>query len=247
MAAPPEEAPPGVPEWVVTYGDMMSLLLTFFIMLVSMSQLKDDSGKTRAMMDAIRQSFGPAMGRAGAPGTSLQWTSADNKLFFEGGRNEGGTKRTSRDSKGRAGAFNTVSRINHGTVVTMGGPSLFERFSAELTDAAKANLEVIAEVLSSKPNRLVVRGHATPEPLPHGSQYRDQLDLSFARAHAASEFLSRSRIPSYRLVVSAAGDSEPRMLSREPEAQRRNRRVDVFLIDSYISRPDAGAVDGGPQ
>ncbi|MCA9240906.1 MAG: flagellar motor protein MotB, partial [Planctomycetales bacterium] len=31
-----EEPPPGIPEWVVTFGDMMSLLLTFFIMLVSM-------------------------------------------------------------------------------------------------------------------------------------------------------------------------------------------------------------------
>ena len=38
--AEPEEEQGGVPEWVVTYGDMMSLLLTFFIMLVSMSELK---------------------------------------------------------------------------------------------------------------------------------------------------------------------------------------------------------------
>ncbi|HID23354.1 MAG TPA: hypothetical protein EYP14_13280, partial [Planctomycetaceae bacterium] len=32
----------GVPEWVVTYGDMMSLLLTFFIMLVSLSEVVAD-------------------------------------------------------------------------------------------------------------------------------------------------------------------------------------------------------------
>ena len=41
MSQPEEDSVPGVPEWVVTYGDMMSLLLTFFIMLVSMSQLKE--------------------------------------------------------------------------------------------------------------------------------------------------------------------------------------------------------------
>ncbi|MBL4886213.1 MAG: flagellar motor protein MotB, partial [Planctomycetaceae bacterium] len=34
-----DDEPPGVPEWVVTYGDMMSLLLTFFIMLVSLSEV----------------------------------------------------------------------------------------------------------------------------------------------------------------------------------------------------------------
>ena len=34
-----EDPPAGVPEWVVSFGDMMSLLLTFFIMLVSMSEM----------------------------------------------------------------------------------------------------------------------------------------------------------------------------------------------------------------
>ena len=62
-----DDGPPGVPEWVVTYGDMMSLLLTFFIMLVSMSELKGD-GSIRAMLDAIKESFGPTAGQFGAPG-----------------------------------------------------------------------------------------------------------------------------------------------------------------------------------
>ena len=37
-----EDPPMGIPEWVVTFGDMMSLLLTFFIMLVSMSEMKQE-------------------------------------------------------------------------------------------------------------------------------------------------------------------------------------------------------------
>jgi len=75
MSSPDEEGGTGVPEWVVTYGDMMSLLLTFFIMLVSMSELKED-GRNRAMMDAIRQRFGPGAGLAGIFGRSLQSNSA---------------------------------------------------------------------------------------------------------------------------------------------------------------------------
>ena len=47
-----EESGGGIPEWVVTFGDMMSLLLTFFIMLVSLSEMKDDGGNLRAMLDA---------------------------------------------------------------------------------------------------------------------------------------------------------------------------------------------------
>ena len=41
MAAEEEESM-GIPEWVVTFGDMMSLLLTFFIMLVSLSEMKEE-------------------------------------------------------------------------------------------------------------------------------------------------------------------------------------------------------------
>ena len=38
-----EDPPAGVPEWLVTFGDMMSLLLTFFIMLVSLSEVASPS------------------------------------------------------------------------------------------------------------------------------------------------------------------------------------------------------------
>jgi len=51
----PEEI--GIPEWVVTFGDMMSLLLTFFIMLVSLSEIKEEE-QYQAMTDSIQESFG---------------------------------------------------------------------------------------------------------------------------------------------------------------------------------------------
>ena len=52
-----EEPSPGVPEWVVTFGDMMSLLLTFFIMLISMSEIKEDE-KFQGVADSLHQQFG---------------------------------------------------------------------------------------------------------------------------------------------------------------------------------------------
>ena len=52
-----EEEKAGVPEWVVTFGDMMSLLLTFFIMLVSMSEIKEEK-RYQAMVESLRKRFG---------------------------------------------------------------------------------------------------------------------------------------------------------------------------------------------
>lgn len=235
MAPPADDPPPGVPEWVVTYGDMMSLLLTFFIMLVSMSELKQD-GKHRAMLDSIRQTFGPTLGEAGVPGPSFQSNSDNPAMSSRGRRSEGGTKKSSQDSKGRAGAHKTVRRISHGTVVTIGGPALFQRFDATLSVALREELDILVDVLLTKPNRFIVRGHASPEPLPPDSIYRDQLELSFARAHNVSQYFIEKGIDSRRVLCSAVGDTEPRILTREQKLQNRNRRVDVFLIDSYISR-----------
>src|SRR4051812_31722328 len=88
---PVEDDPPaGAPEWVVTYGDMMSLLLTFFIMLVSTSELKKDDAKFRSMLNAIHQIFGPEWGKYGAPGTSLHNKSLLDKLASLGSSQSGG-------------------------------------------------------------------------------------------------------------------------------------------------------------
>ncbi len=57
MARKPKKPEDGAPAWVVTYGDMMSLLLTFFIILVSMSELKQDH-KFQRVMKSVRQAFG---------------------------------------------------------------------------------------------------------------------------------------------------------------------------------------------
>lgn len=244
MAEPPPDDGPGVPEWVVTYGDMMSLLLTFFIMLVSMSELKSDKGAVRAALDADVLRHGPTQGQMAAPGKSLQLTSANQALGSKGGRSEGGVEKGGSDSKGLVGAHKTVEKINHGTLVTLGGAARFERFDADLNDEIKKSLDIVARVVAPKPNRLMVRGHASPEPLPPGSPFSGQMELSYVRAQQVAEYLVAKGIDRRRLVVSAAGKSEQRHRSRKKGDQRFNRRVDVFLIDSYISSPHSSDQDG---
>ncbi|GAB4135727.1 MAG: OmpA family protein [Planctomycetaceae bacterium] len=263
--AEPEDDAPGVPEWVVTYGDMMSLLLTFFIMLVSMSELKDDKGKSRAAMDAIRQVFGPTDGEFGAPGRSKQPSSSKGQRASEGRRGEGGTKRADRRSKGPSGPHDAVERLNSGTLATLGGPAQFKPFESALNDEMKKSLKLIANVIRKKPHQIVVRGHATPEPMPtngeiaspaigsavsllvppwrnrlltaDGFEVYDVFDLSYTRSRAVAEFLISQQIPRERIILSAAGDTEQRVHTKDQSQQTLNRRVDVFLIDSYIVRP----------
>ena len=61
------------------------------------------------------------------------------------------------------------------------------------------------------------------------------MELSFARALAAAELLMTKGIEPKRISVTAAGDNEPRTISRDPASQARNRRIDVFVIDEYTT------------
>ncbi|MHC4880067.1 MAG: OmpA/MotB family protein [Planctomycetota bacterium] len=262
-----DDGPPGVPEWVVTYGDMMSLLLTFFIMLVSMSELKDE-GKNRAALNAITERFAPMHGDAGVPGQSFSENSMLQHNDSQGNRSRMGLEQHNRDSSGPGGESSAVERINHGEIVTIGGTVTFEQFESQLEESERQLLNRLVDTLKQRPNRIVVRGHAFAEPLRGYARWRVDLlkeakndpqvarqipqiesphDLSFARAHSVAKYLMQHGIPSQRIQVSAAGDSEPRILTRNLEDRRRNRRVDVFTIDSYVSPPDAeggSAVNG---
>ncbi|MCA9072765.1 MAG: OmpA family protein [Planctomycetaceae bacterium] len=246
----PEDDVPGVPEWVVTYGDMMSLLLTFFIMLVSLSELKSEDGRLRAALDAIREAFGATDGMAGVPGSSLQRTSVLNKRYSQGNRSEGGLDKSSRISEGTAGPYSTSERINHGAVITLGGPTVFAPNEIEISPQLSKDLEVICGDLLNRPNLIVVRGHTgrrPVEPTQFAETQRElnipasdfvNVDVSFARALAVGEHMLKLGIQPDRLRIDAAGDTEPRNPSRETKLQDLNHRVDVFAIDSYIPPPN---------
>ena len=264
MAVPEDDAP-GVPEWVVTYGDMMSLLLTFFIMLVSMSELKGDSGSTRAALDAIREVFGATEGKMSSPGRSNQTTSVLTDLDSDSAKMQKGTKKGNQNSKGSGGPNKSVKRLSFQTQITLGGGAQFSRFDASLSLEMKKSLDIIAEVLKKKLQQIVVRGHASPVPMPSSADYaavslgslygswtygkennfrnrdqfeiQDKMDLSFARARSVMEYLVSKGIPRVRLLVSAAGSSELMQKTRDRTEQEFNRRVDVFVIDSYITSP----------
>lgn len=232
---PIEEDPPtGAPEWVVTYGDMMSLLLTFFIMLVSMSKLKEE-GSMRAMLDGINEAFGADVGEFGVPGPSRQKTSALNKLGSLGKQSQGGDQRSNPDTKGSGGPNTPVRSMSKGPALSLGGPALFPKFAAELTPELQSQVDTVIGVLLEKEHAIEIRGHTSPEPLPPDSPYPDLLALAFARAHLVAKMMIQAGIAEERIIVTAAGEAEPLHQTADSTKRLLNDRVDVFLTETYIA------------
>jgi len=216
---------------------MMSLLLTFFIMLVSMSAMKED-GDMRAMLNAVKEAFGADMGAFGAPGPSRQKSSALDKLNSLGSRSQGGDKKSNPDNKGAGGRNKPVRSMAKGPLISLGGPALFPRFEAELSPELEQQLQAIFDTLNGKQQMIEIRGHASPEPLPPDSEYADLMELSFARSHLVVRWLIKAGMPEHQLLVTAAGEVEPLHQTSDAARRQLNDRVDVFLTEAYIAPSD---------
>lgn len=236
------KCPDGVPEWVVTYGDMMSLLLCFFILLAAFSEMKDDDFEP--VMIAIKDAFGVSNGAGNAPIDDLPLNSVLSMLEDAWLHKQKEPTHSNTDDPGIQGRETTLTRIREGLQFTVGGLLTFEPGSAELKPQAKAALGEIAEHVRGQNNKIEIRGHAAGADLPAGSPYKSMWELSFARAQAAMAVLTApgNDIDPRRIRLVGCGDKEP-LTSRvyDPKQLAINRRVEVIVTESLVRQFDAPA------
>lgn len=231
-----EDPSPGVPEWIITFGDMMSLLLTFFIMLASMSEIKQDS-KYQGVADSLYQQFGYDKATVSlVPG----WARPRNTEFATA-TSAGHAKR--KDAAGGAskeraakGDFPSVRIIRPGTQTAVGTVIFFDENSADLSPQSQEEIKSIGPHIGGKPQKIEVRGHTSQRPVPAGGAVADNWDLAYRRARNTMKFLvEQMDIDPRRLRMSVAGPNEPLTLDANATPSRQNPRVEVFLLDETIS------------
>ncbi len=240
MAMKKRPAPKGAPDWMVTYGDMMTLLLCFFVILVSMSEVKKDK-KFQEVMDSIRAAFG----YDGSIGVVPLISSSKNSLVEQLQKvvlpdfimHEGDS-----DQEGIDGQVFRVTDVRDGIHLEIGGRVSFDRFQAVLKPGADALIAGITAKVVGHNTVIKVRGHATLEPLPDDSPFRDQMALSIARAIAVAEVLQRHGVRPERIRIVGAGSSEPLAAQAYTEQRRAsNRRVEIVvteaIVDDYSGKP----------
>jgi len=230
-----DDAPPGVPEWVVTYGDMMSLLLTFFIMLVSMSEVKANE-KYRAVVEALSRYLGYPTAAASPAGENFPMNSLIEKLqtlgsHLDDGIGHGGVRRQSLD-----GEDMRVFRNREGNLIPAGS-IVFETGSAEFSPDMRSRLNEIAAEIAGKPNKIDVRGFA-PEVAASSSDITDPtVDVPSATAVARRLAYRRSR--AVLLALEERGIRHDRLritaetLRPSGEPAEPPDRVDVYALDQF--------------
>jgi chemotaxis protein MotB len=224
-----EEEEAGVPAWVVTFGDMMSLLLTFFIMLVSMSEIKQD--EYQAMVDALRRRFGHDTAVVSPmPGPVRPRNSKLSRLSSMGRARRLDTMRGGDKVRAPVGDSPRVQQIRPAGDRTQGGMLMFDQGSAELTEADRHKVAEIAKDLLGKPQKIEIRGHTSTRPLGPGSSFRNHWDLAYARCYNTMQSLVKLGINRKRITIGVAADNEPLETAEDPQKLQENSRVEIFML-----------------
>lgn len=225
---------PAIPEWVVTFGDLMSLLLTFFILLQMFSEIKRDHEYQR-VVTAVQEAFGYSGGIGVLPIKDPPMRSMIEQLEQLAMKNYDDTKISQANVRGVDGPHMRVTRVRDGLIFTIGGPATFDEYSAEVKPAVREELAKLAKIVRGRNNRLLVRGHAAQKLMPDDQPWRDLDDLAFERArnvrNALIDLGVRNRV--FRLeAVGAREPLQPRVT--DPTAAQENRRVDVVLTEQLV-------------
>ncbi|MBB2899642.1 chemotaxis protein MotB [Kineococcus radiotolerans] len=113
----------------------------------------------------------------------------------------------------------------------------FANASAEVEEKGREVLDVIAPILAQLPNDIAVQGHTNSLPLSATTRYRDNWDLSAARAMTVVQRFTAAGIPGNHLSGTGYADSRPLYPNEDPKALTGNRRVDLV-----VASPSSDAV-----
>lgn len=211
--------------WLITYADMVSLLLGFFVLLYGFSSM--DQAKFKAVSESLKDAFGisrdvivPDADKDSLPQamptnvseliavfkTAVQPIVSKNGLELE------------------EGADRVTIRIRDDI--------LFDNRSIRLKDEARPVLAEIRGVLERLPGEVVTSGYTDSSFVPDAQWQSDWL-LSAARAAVVLDFLlDKSAIPHSKAYAIGYGSSRPKFLDDTPEHRARNRRVEISFIPS---------------
>lgn len=241
------------PAWIVTFADLATLLLTFFILLLSFAEM--DVEKYRAMANSMAVAFGSdnvlAEGVGGSPLTMIESESVSlpeptesqaRVPEFIDERTDGAAP-----TKVPGGVIDLASRMirelesevaSEALSVNYDENKVVIRFSEEATfrsgqAAIKPEMipiiERVVKVLSTCTGDVLVSGYTDDRPISI-DRYRSNWDLSAARAvSVVHELVLNRQIPAERVVAAGRAETNPLVPNDSAENRALNRRVEIAI------------------
>ncbi len=214
---PPITEEPAEEEWIVTYADAITLLMAFFVMLVSFSKI--DLPLFEEVMSGIQQEIG--LGEAKETTTTEVKTKVE-EIVFQTGMEQ----------------IVEVQKDTRGVTIEMASAGFFKPGTAEVKEEAIALLAKWSEVLTDEVYKyflIEVEGHTDDDPI-HTEMFPSNWELSAARASAVVRHMISGGVHRFQLKAVGFGDAHPKVPNRDMDGnpiktnQAKNRRVTILLV-----------------
>lgn len=240
----------GAPKWMVTYSDMVTLVLVFFILLFSMSQI--DIVKFQAISESFRDraifDFFPSPVRMDYPSDSPDYHRGQKddlgEYLFPPRPKEDDLGEDEEDSLSQlieeVEAFLdeedlhsvvTANRTERGVVLVLQERILFDPGQAVILPSGEPFLQKIGKLFVDIPNNIKVEGHTDSVPM-SSYRYPSNWELSGARASSVIRYLlDEFPIDERRFSLAGYGETRPLMPNTSVENMQKNRRVEIVILN----------------
>jgi len=226
-----EEVEEGAPMWIVTFGDLMSLLLCFFVLLLSFSEM--DRNKYRIVSGSMKNAFGIQKKKPvfeSPKGQKMISREFDQAIILVKIQDliDPILNELEEEFQEFKGAIDIQVEEDEVTIRMM-GEATFGTGRAELRKEFVPLLLKIGAVLSKTKGEIIIAGHTDNVPL-SGGQFKSNLGLSMARAGSVAEYLLKSTsIDPKRLSTMGFGEYRPLASNDTEEGRQKNRRVEIIV------------------
>jgi chemotaxis protein MotB len=214
-----EEKPEGAPEWMVSFADMITILMSFFVVMFSIASGDANSGKRTKQQEIAIESLQYRFGPKWKP--FMSWSlMPGNSNLPGGGKGLGSTAATPAvgDPGGTAIPKKKQKSLifvpKQGDTLALGGLLRFDPSGVKLAADQDVRIERITDGLAGKPQPIEIVATASPRALPPGCAYRDRWELGYARCRAAAALLAAQSMHKieperFRLSVVPDNDASP--------------------------------------
>jgi chemotaxis protein MotB len=222
-----EYKPPSDPIWLITFADLISLLLTFFVLLFSMSSLENAKWQrvnallsTRSVPDTTEDMTAQGAAR-NLPVVESRYAADLDYLaaIF-----------TQQLAKDQALAGISVRRLDDRVVISLPEDAVFASGQGELDRRGQQVMYVLSGILRNIGNQIDIQGHTDPQPL-RAAQFASNWELSLTRAGSVASALMRAGYMREPAVLGFADARFDEVTPGKSEEERRKlaRRVDIVI------------------
>ncbi len=230
--------------WLITYADLITLLMVFFVVLYSMSRA--DVAKFARLQASLKRAFKVEVLQGDDPsslrgddGASVA-TSVIQEALAASPALVPDSRMVSTMEELRAELLRfpqaqqtsnvQVAANRDGVTISLSGNVLFDSGRADLKPAGLDLLDALADRFQDMPNELRVEGHTDNIPI-ETSLYPSNWELSSARATTVGRYLvEQDGIAPGRVIAAGYGENRPVAPNDMREGRARNRRVDIVVL-----------------